>query len=453
MNVAENYSSSSAPSPYTENRVAANEWVGHMPKHWNEKRLKNICFLNQRVLTEDTPRRYELQYLDIANVDSIGHTHDIQDFCFEDAPSRARRIVRDGETILSTVRTYLRAMTYMDNPPDNMIVSTGFAVLTAKSGIHPRFLNRLVQSKEFVDRVVAYSDGVAYPAISPTTLSRLPVWVPPFDEQQSIVAFLDRETVRIDEMIAKKQRLIELLEEKRTALISHAVTKGLNPDAPMKDSGIEWLGEIPEHWTVTRLKFRGTVQTGLTLGKRYQGGYLVERPYLRVANVQDGYLDLRDITEVTLPQQDAPRYELKNGDVLMTEGGDYDKLGRGFLWANQIQGCLHQNHVFAVRPLSGWLEPDYLATLMTSYHGKTYFTKTSQQTTNLASTNSTKLGNFPFPLPEVSEQREIMDFVGGRTAALDGLLGNCSEVVQRLQEYRTALISAAVTGKIDVREM
>jgi len=243
-----------------------------------------------------------------------------------------------------------------------------------------------------------------------------------------------------------------LPRSRRAALISHAVTKGLDPNVKMKDSGIEWLGQIPEHWEIKRLKFVSDLQTGLTLGKKYEDRELVTRPYLRVANVQDGYLDLETITEVQIPPEDVERYELRPGDVLMTEGGDFDKLGRGYVWEGQITGCLHQNHIFAVRPRQADLNSDFLAAILTSSHGKNYFTSTSQQTTNLATTNSTKLRSFPVPLPPVNEQKAILDQVRTDAGHLDTIAAKVNSSVERLREYRTALISAAVTGKIDVRE-
>jgi type I restriction enzyme S subunit len=220
----------------------------------------------------------------------------------------------------------------------------------------------------------------------------------------------------------------------------------------MKDSGVEWLGEIPAHWCVKKLKAVSSLQTGITLGKRYEVGQLEVRPYLRVANVQDGYLDLDDIAEIELPRGEARRYELRTGDVLMTEGGDFDKLGRGHVWDGQIAGCLHQNHIFAVRPIHAEVHPHFLAAIMGSGYGRAYFTATSKQSTNLASTNSTKLGNFPMPLPAPGEQEEILRFVTATAGRLDLMIQRIEDGVDRLREFRTALISAAVTGKIDVRE-
>jgi type I restriction enzyme S subunit len=237
-----------------------------------------------------------------------------------------------------------------------------------------------------------------------------------------------------------------------TAIESDIQQKALRryrPYPAYKDSGVEWLGEIPEHWEVKPLKAVSALQTGLTLGKEYQESSLVTRPYLRVANVQDGYISLDDVAEVSLPEKDSSRYELRFGDVLMTEGGDYDKLGRGCVWENQVQHCLHQNHIFAVRPRPSHLIPEFLSLTMGSSYGKAYFTATSKQSTNLASTNSTKLRNFPFPLPGESEQNAIAIFLNRETARIDALVAKKQRLIELLQEQRTALITRAVTKGLD----
>lgn len=224
------------------------------------------------------------------------------------------------------------------------------------------------------------------------------------------------------------------------------------PYPTYRASGVEWLGEIPAHWEVKKLKGVSSLQTGVTLGKRYESTRLDVRPYLRVANVQDGYLDLSDVAAIELPRLEAYRYELRAGDVLMSEGGDFDKLGRGYVWEEQIPGCLHQNHIFAVRPVQTELHSHFLSAVMASGYGRAYFTATSKQSTNLASTNSTKLKNLPLPLPPRGEQEEILRFVAAESGKLDHLIRQVSDAIARLKELRTALISAAVTGKIDVRE-
>lgn len=231
--------------PYPDYKNSGIEWLGEIPNHWKLMMLKHAARLNPESLPETTKPDYEILYIDIGNVDTEGNILDIQSYLFENAPSRARRVVRHGDTIVSTVRTYLKAIAYIDNPPDNLIVSTGFAVLRPAQTVYPEYMRWLTQSEQFVALVVTNSVGVSYPAINPSTLGSLPILLPSLPEQRAIAAFLDCETTRIDRLIAAKERLIALLQEKRMALISHAVTKGLDPTVPMKDSGVEWLGEIP----------------------------------------------------------------------------------------------------------------------------------------------------------------------------------------------------------------
>ena len=217
----------------------------------------------------------------------------------------------------------------------------------------------------------------------------MPIALPPLQEQRALLRFLGHETAKIDALIAEQQRLIEFLTEKRQAVIAHAVTKGLNPAAPMKVSGVEWLGDVPAHWEVSRLKFVAHVQTGVAKGKDNTGKAIVDVPYLRVANVQDGYLDLEDVSTIEIPFTDLPRYELRAGDVLMNEGGDFDKLGRGHIWDGSIQPCIHQNHVFAGRPFG--ISPEWLNAVTGSAYAQFYFMSRSKQSTNLASISSTNI--------------------------------------------------------------
>ena len=155
---------------------------------------------------------------------------------------------------------------------------------------------------------------------------------------------------------------------------------------------------------------------------------------------------------IDVPPSEAERSTLLDGDVLMTEGGDIDKLGRGCIWNNEIPGCLHQNHVFAVRCNRNTLDPEFLVGLMASQHGRAYFQLTAKQTTNLASTNSTTLRAFPIPLPPLDDQLSILRAVSQKSNALDSAVDRAATEIGLLREYRTRLIADVVTGKLDVRE-
>lgn len=211
---------------------------------------------------------------------------------------------------------------------------------------------------------------------------------PPLAEQRAIADSLDAETARIDALIAKKQQLIDLLNERMSALVDgHFAPVGSEPTVPL-----------------ARLAY---VQTGVTLNAaKALEGETVRLPYLRVANVQPGWLDLSEVKEVEVDTASAARSELRPGDVLMTEGGDIDKLGRGTVWRGAIARCLHQNHVFAVRPDPQVLDSDYLANLTRTSYARAYFESTGVQSTNLASTNASKVADFRVPMLPTRTQRE-----------------------------------------------
>ncbi|CCK78187.1 restriction endonuclease subunit S [Desulfobacula toluolica] len=269
---------------------------------------------------------------------------------------------------------------------------------------------------------------------------------PSYTEQKIIAKYLDKTCASIDTIISIKQKQLELLEALKKSIIHKAVTQGLEDSVEMKDSGVEWLGKIPRHWKAVKLKRISKIQSGLTLGKQYSGN-LVKRSYLRVANVQDGYLDLQDVSTISLPKKTAAGLELKKGDVLMTEGGDLDKLGRGFLWEGQIEKCLHQNHIFAIRPIKSKLMAAFLTLITTSSYGRIYFEATGKKTTNLASTNASKIKAFPIPLPSKKEQGEIVDFLNKKTTQIEKLKKNIIKQIETLELYRKSIVHECVTGK------
>jgi len=200
------------------------DWIGKIPEGWEVHKLKYKTIINKKKLEDDINSNYVINYLDISNVDSSGNILDTEEQIFEDAPSRARRIPRSGDTILSTVRTYLKAIAYLENIPGNLIVSTGFAVLEPTKSINSKYLFYSTSSEVFIQNVIAYSKGVAYPAINPPELGQIPIITPPLPEQITIVNFLDKATAKMDKTIQKIEQKIKLLEEYKKSLIHHTVT-------------------------------------------------------------------------------------------------------------------------------------------------------------------------------------------------------------------------------------
>lgn len=219
------------------------------------------------------------------------------------------------------------------------------------------------------------------------------------------------------------------------------------PYPAYKDSGVEWLGQVPEHWQIKRLKHIANVQTGVAKGKDNEGKDTIEVPYLRVANVQDGYLSLDDVTTIEIPREDLERYSLQPGDVLMNEGGDFDKLGRGSVWQGEIEPCIHQNHVFAVRPTA--VPPEWLNAFTGSLAAQFYFMGRAKQSTNLASISSSNIMELPVVMPPAAEIELLLAHIDRETARIDALVAKKTRFTELLREKRQALITHAVTKGLD----
>ena len=235
----------------------------------------------------------------------------------------------------------------------------------------------------------------------------------------------------------------------RSACATPSSTELLTRGVPGQHS--EWkeapgIGTIPACWDVVRLGDMAEVQTGRAINRKAIQTKDLEVPYLSVANVKDGYLDLGIVKNMLIPVDEIDRYKLRDGDVLFTEGGDADKLGRGTVWRDEIALCLHQNHVFAVRPGQGVLDSDFLASFAASGFGKRYFLSVAKQTTNLASINASQLRLLPVPLPMPKEQHDI-------NTALHGV-GEAIEQARRERDgfrlLKAAAADALLTGRVRV---
>lgn len=274
-------------------------------------------------------------------------------------------------------------------------------------------------------------------------------WLPDRNLQERIANFLDEKTARIDALIAEKKQLLEKLSEYQYSYASSIMTRGLNPDAAIAHTSFPEVDAVPSHWSVKRLKFLGEVRSGVAKGKDLGDKDTASLPYLRVANVQDGYVDLTEVLEIEVGQDEVSRYLLQKGDVLMNEGGDNDKLGRGTVWEGQIDPCIHQNHVFAVRLFDVSLA-EWVARFTSTDAARSYFFLRSKQSTNLASINQSNVRELPVPMPPAKERLAILEELRRSSAATTDLIKHTEEHIARLREYRSALISASVTGQLDV---
>lgn len=332
-------------------------------------------------------------------------------------------------------------------------VSPVYYVFEPIEGTDLRYIYYLFTNTGFQKEMRKYAKGILEIRlrISSNDMLKRIVPSPPFKEQQRIADYLDKMCAEIDAVLEKTRASIEEYKKLKQAVITQAVTKGIRGDRPMKDGGIEWIGDIPAEWRKTQLRHCAAIKSGITLGKKYEKtDSLVERPYLRVANVQDGYVDLSVLTTIEVTQDEDLKYRLRAGDVLMTEGGDRDKLGRGCVWHGEIEPCLHQNHIFAVQTSKETLLPEFLEYLTVSDVGRSYFDVTAIKTTNLACTSLSKVLAFTIPLPSVEEQAEIVEALNTKCAGIDALIAKKQQYLTEIENYKKSLIYEYVTGKKEV---
>ena len=279
------------------------------------------------------------------------------------------------------------------------------------------------------------------PNLSQSKLAELPMALPPLPEQKKIAHILST----VQRAIEAQERIIQTTTELKKALMHKLFTEGLRNE-PQKQTEI---GPVPASWEVLPLSGCAVVQTGIAKGRKLKEEEAVEVPYLRVANVQDGYLDLSEMKSITIRKSEKNRFALQNGDVVLTEGGDFDKLGRGFIWNGQIDNCVHQNHVFAVRPDTERISSEFFAYQSQSPYGKSYFLSVAHKTTNLACINTTKLKAFPLLLPPQDEQDEIVE----ACHSIDGKIRVARSKKSQLQDLFRTLIHELMTAKIRVDEL
>lgn len=420
--------------------------IEQLPRGWEAAKLKRVVTLRTERGTKGSPSE---NYVGLENIQSwtgqLIRSQSIINLADEKETDSIVSCFEPGDVLFGKLRPYL-AKAHLAQEPG--ICTTELIVMKPSDQLDGRFLLHVLLTPEVINRVDAESFGAKMPRADWDTIGDLSISLPTLSEQQGIADYLDRETAEIDALIDTNERLLDLAIEKRRTLISHVVTRGLDPDAPMQDSGDQLLGEVPTHWDVTRLKMLGHVRSGVAKGRNLNNRETVSLPYLRVANVQDGYFDLSDIAMIEVLPEEVSAFTLKTGDVLMNEGGDADKLGRGAVWDGSIDPCLHQNHVFAVRCFG--VEPAWLATVTRSDYAKAYFESRSKQSTNLASISATNIQELPVTMPPHQERQVIMEHTEQAMSELNNLMVVTEQTIELLRERRASMITAAVTGQIPV---
>ena len=427
-----------AYAQYKELDSSGVAWLQKKPSHWRVKRLKfSTDLINNKVSVDDS----SLPYLGLEHIESwTGRRIDGEIGSSEGLASS----FAVGDVLFGKLRPYLAKVHLAQQ---NGLISSEALVLRSKGELNAEFLKYYMLSRDFINIVDSSTYGSKMPRASWDFIGNLPVLLPDVEEQKAIARFLDFQTAQIDALIAKKKALLDKLAEKRTALIGHAVTKGLDPSVAMKDSGVAWLGEIPVHWKITRVKYIARIGNGSTPSRDksdyWADGYF---PWLNssVVNQEEVVDSDQFVTDLALKECHLPIVQPPAVLVGITGQGKT----RGMAAKLGIVATINQ-HLAYVKPTAIDVSVDYLLFLFERAYSFLRSESDGGGSTKGAITCE-QIANLEMPLPPAAEQIAIEAHLAKKLEELRDMGKQVFNVIDRLQEYRSALITNAVTGKIDV---
>lgn len=419
---------------YPEYKATDVPWLGDVPAHWDVKRLKHgFRLVTERATQRDNPVALE-------NIESWSGEYIPTDADFSGEGINFQQ----GDVLFGKLRPYL-AKAYLATSCGEAIGD--FHVMRPSQGVEPKYGFYYLLSESFISEVSGATYGAKMPRIGWDSMGSLPFLEPHPSEQRQICRFLGHETARIDSLIEEQQRLIELLKEKRQAVISHAVTKGLDPEVPMKDSGVEWLGEVPAHWEVGALKrFWRVVDCKHVTADFIDDGY----PLASIREVQSRYVDLGNANRTSdtfFHRLISDGRSPETGDLILSRNATVGEVAEVAAWHPPF--AMGQDVCLLKRRCSECCSA-YLYYVMKS-------APLVEQISNLlvGSTfkriNVDQVCHLMVAIPPPVEQSGIAEFLDHKASQWDALVREAEEAIDLLWERRSALISAAVTGKIDVR--
>ena len=445
---------------YPDYRDSGVEWLGEIPAHWEVRRLKTLASIrpsnvDKKSKEGEVPVRL-CNYVDVYYNDFI--TAELEFMSATATPEQARRFqLRAGDVLItkdSESWNDIAVSTFV--PEDLPEVLCGYHLAQIQPGpdLDGRFLARQFSAIGPRDQFYVAANGITRFGLGGAAIRTGLFAVAPLEEQRVIVAFVNRETAKIDALVEKQERLIELLQEKRTALITRAVTRGLDPNVPMKDSGVKWLGEIPARWKITPA---GRVVHGIEQG---WSPVAEDRPaardewgVIKLSAVSAG--NFREAEHKTLPSGVSPdaRYEIREKDFLLTRSNTPDLVGDVCVVGvvrSQLMLC---DLVYRLNVMDDRVDRRFLAYWFLGRAGRHQIEVDARGSSrSMVKVSQGIIRAWTVATPPLEEQAEIVTFLDRETANIDALITRVREAVVYLNEYRTALISAAVTGKIDVRK-
>jgi len=428
---------------YKQSRVV---WIGELPEHWQ---FFKILWSYKQIGSGNTPTSSNESYYDETGFPWV-ITGDLNDGIINDTSKHITKkaIIENPSLKLYQKNSLIIAMygaTIGKLGQLNIEAYTNQAccVFGTSNFLSNRFTFYWLLGLR--QHIINLSAGGGQPNVSQKIIKQISICIPPLPEQRTIASFLDRETARIDNIISKQTRMIELLKEKRSALITQAVTKGLDPKAKMKKSGVEWIGEIPEGWEVIKLKFISTIEYGLSQPpeKRDEGTALIRATNVKRGTISDVdliFIDPRDITERKITY-------LQEGDIIVVRSGAYtaDSAIIPLEYSGAIAGydmVVHVNKKNSTDFIAYSLLADYIL------YAQMVLKSSRAAQPHL---NKEELGTVLIALPPNKEQQEIAKFIKSNTGNIDTLMKKIESQITLLNEYKQSLITHAVTGKIDVR--
>lgn len=431
---------------YGEYKHSAIAWLGETPAHWEVKKVTQLFSVGSGTTPPTENLEYyggEIPWITTSELrESVVTSTEkaVTEKALSEFP--ALNIYPQGSVAVAMYGATIGRLGILGI---SAAVNQACCVFSAPNGIDTWFWFYWLQARR--PYLVSLGYGGGQPNLSQEFLKSIRVPIPSLHEQRYIAAFLDRETAKIDALVAKKERLIELLQEKRAALITQAVTKGLDLDVKMKHSGVEWLGKIPATWKVAPVYTRYKVALGKMLdAKRISGNYLGQ--YVRNIDVQWDSVNTHDLPQMDFNPEERDRYKLEAGDLLVCEGGD---VGRTAIWEGSVGDCFYQKALHRVRPLSNEDIPRFFYYVMYALAKGGVFVAGGNPNT-IDHLTAIQLSHYRFPFPPSEEQTAVATFLDHETTRIDAMVAKVREAIDRLKELRAALISAAVTGKIDVRD-
>lgn len=439
---------------YPDYKDSGVEWLGEVPAHWEVKRLRYVAELNpSKTEVRTLPAERSVSFIPMEAIGEDGSLSLVQTRQIGEVLA-GYTYVREGDVTIAKITPCFEngkgaVMRGLQNHVG--FGTTELIVMRPQSSLTTsEYLYRVVSSEPF--RVLGESSmyGAGGQKRVPDDFVRnFKIAWPPYKEQVEIQAFLDHETARIDALVEEQKRLIALLKEKRQAVISHAVTKGLDPDVPMKDSGVEWIGEVPKHWNVVRIK---NVSSFLTSGPRGWSNFINddgEDVFLQSGDLDDRLnVFFNKANRISTPQgAEGIRTRLKNNDVVVCITGA--NTGRVAVVAQVDERVYVNQHLGLIRPQSSLCCSRFLGYSLASVGGQTYFNV--EQYGLKEGLSLVNLAEAPATLPPIIEQKKIAQHIDTQLSRLDGLSTDATVAIKLLLERRSALISAAITGKIDVR--